>query len=255
MKTSRPTGEPWRRAEAGRPTIFAHRGLPRDCFENTIGAYQAALAAGAGGIELDVSMTRDGRLICFHDRDLVRISGTADPVRGKRFSEIRSLPLEGRERVPTLDEALDVIGPDVPVIIDVKPAGRADLAIVESLVALARRRRLDASGLITISAFNWLLLQILARRMPEVRLAVLAARETTITRLGLLGRMASAYSAIHPMRTIVAADSVERWHASGLCVGTWVVNEPDEARRVVEAGVDYLITDDPAQIASALGTG
>lgn len=200
-------------------------------------------------------MTSDGRLVCFHDPDLVRVTGIKEPLRRKTFAEVRSFPLEGKERIPTLDEALDVLGPEVPTIIDMKPSGRTDLALLEALLRTLKRRRLEASSMITVSSFDWIHLRILGRRAPDLRTGFLVERDSVGSRVGMIRLKSKPYAAIHPSRAMVDPDRVARWHAAGMDVGTWVVNEPDEARRVADAGADYLVTDDPAPVAAVLRSG
>ncbi len=241
-------GDPWRREPGSQPLIFAHRGLARDVFENTLSAYQAALDAGVDGIEIDVSMTSDGRLVCFHDEDLMRISGVKDGLRSTRYQDLRSIPLEGHERVPTLDEAFDVIGTQVPIILDVKHARKLDLAIVEPLARLLRRRQADASPHVTVSSFNYLILDRLVAALPWVRTGFLFAPDSPHATVGMWKRFSKLYHAVHPARALVSSLSVEKWKRRGWSVVTWTVNEPDEARRVADAGVDVIITDDPSGI-------
>lgn len=238
----------WKRERGAPPRIFAHRGLTTRAFENTLTAYRDAMEAGVFGIEMDISMTRDGKLVCFHDRDLLRISGVKESLRSTRFSDLRAIPLEGRERVPTVDEALDVIDPDVPLIFDIKTAHSLDMAMVEPLRRLMRRRELTTAPHITITSFNYLALNRLADAIPGVRNAFIFAPDSIHARVGMLKRFSQRYSGVHPQRTLVSMQSVKRWHAMNLTVSTWVVNEADEARRVAEAGVDLIVSDDPLAI-------
>ncbi len=242
----------WNREHGAAPRIFAHRGLTADAFENTLGAFTAAIEAGVFGLEIDVSMTRDGHLVCFHDQDLVRISGVREQLRRTSFGRLRSIPLEGRERVCTLDEALDVIGPDIPLILDVKHAHVMDRHIVEPFRKLMRRRELTTAPSITVSGFNYLTLRGIADALPGLRMAFIAAPDSIHSRIGVSRRLAGRWSAIHPHRSLVSPDSVEKWHERGWTVSAWVVNEADEARRVTQAGVDVIISDDPLAIASAV---
>jgi len=245
-------GTCWWRADKAPPHVYAHRGLASRAFENTLGAFESALEAGVFGIELDVSMVRDGRLVCFHDRDLSRISGNRDRLRSTRFSELRGIPLEGRERVPTLEEAMDVIGPDVPIILDVKTARAFDLAIVRPLHVLLRRRNVGAASHVTVSSTDWIVLHRLGKLLPNLRLAYVLPALNAHTRMGLRPRFARRWNAIHPARNLVGAEAVSEWHERGWSVSAWTVNEPDEARRIADAGADVIISDDPVTIRSAL---
>ena len=240
--------DPWRREPGAQPLIFAHRGLARDVFENTLAAYQAALDAGVDGIEIDVSQTADGRLVCFHDDDLMRISGVKEKLRSTPYRDLRSIPLEGHERVPTLDEAFDVIGTQVPIILDVKYSHRFDFGIVEPLTRLLRRRQAECSPNVTVSSFNYLLLDRLVATLPWLRIGFIMGPDSRHAKIGMWKRFSSRYHAVHPSRSLVSSLAVEKWRRRGWTVVTWTVNEPDEARRVADAGVDVIITDDPTAI-------
>ena len=61
----------------------------------------------------------------------------------------------------------------------------------------------------------------------------------------MLKRFSSRWSGVHPQRQLISAESVQKWHDKGWTVSTWVVNEPDEAKRVSDAGVDIIISDKP----------
>src|SRR5215212_7629564 len=123
----RPVGGEW-------PVNLAHRGASDIAPENTIEAFRLAVEAGAGGLELDVHITRDGRLVVIHDATVDRTTGGTGAVSGMTIDELRGLdagykfspeagptrPYRGRGvRVPTLDEVLEEF-PGVAVNIDIK---------------------------------------------------------------------------------------------------------------------------------------
>jgi glycerophosphoryl diester phosphodiesterase len=120
-----------------RDTPLAHRGLhDHTLVENSLPAFAAARDAGYG-VELDVHLTRDDVPVVVHDRDLERATGTAVRVGRVTLAELRELPLAGSdERVPTLAEALDVLG-DTPVMVECKSlgvrAGRLERSVAEVL--------------------------------------------------------------------------------------------------------------------------
>ena len=106
---------------------FAHRGLhspDKNRPENSLPAFAEAAAAGYG-VELDVRLTRDGALVVFHDDDLSRLCGREEKVEALTLDEIRELRLCGTEfGIPLLSEALEILGPDSPVIIELKRGSR-----------------------------------------------------------------------------------------------------------------------------------
>ena len=106
---------------------FAHRGLhspDKNIPENSLPAFAEAAAAGYG-VELDVRLTRDGALVVFHDDDLSRLCGREEKVEALTLDEIRELRLFVTEfGIPLLSEALEILGPDSPVIIELKRGSR-----------------------------------------------------------------------------------------------------------------------------------
>src|SRR3954451_16188228 len=93
-------------ASSEAPLVFAHRGSSASVPEHTLDAYLRAIDEGADGLECDVRLTRDGHLICIHDRRLDRTTNGTGPVSTSTLSDLASLDFGGRARVLTLDELL-----------------------------------------------------------------------------------------------------------------------------------------------------
>jgi glycerophosphoryl diester phosphodiesterase len=129
------------------------------------------------------------------------------------------------------------------------------MAMVRPLYRLMRRRELTTAPHVTISSFNYVLLGRIARLLPGLHMGFLVSPDSVHGRIGQLGRFARRWSAIHPQRSLVDAESVEAWHERGWTVSTWTVNEPDEARRVADAGVDVIISDAAPEIQRGLSGG
>jgi len=149
--------------------IFAHRGYSARFPENSLLAFRKAFEAGADGIELDVRLTKDGKLIVFHDEDMKRIFGVDRKGRDMSFEEIESLRFSG-ERVPTLEEVLEIVPQDRWVIVEVKEfdAGEAatQLVIEKGL-----------KGRAIISSFDHDLVRELKYHHPSMNFAFLIGEE------------------------------------------------------------------------------
>lgn len=106
--------------------MFAHRGLfsaDQSVPENSIPAFRAAVEADYG-VELDVQLTRDGRVVVFHDDDLLRACGVDARVDAYTFEELQSFPLFGTaERIPLFTDVLATIGGRIPMIVELKSGG------------------------------------------------------------------------------------------------------------------------------------
>lgn len=254
----------------GRPLRIGHRGAPALAPENTIRSFRAARDAGVHAVELDFLRLDGGEIVVAHSNDLHEVSHGAarGTVRDKRLTELRHVAPE----LPTLDEALTWFAdeaPDLVVHADVKSAD----AVVEVAQELARRG-LAERGFVTST--NLLRLRALPQRVPEVRgaltfprallgvtddegsrlapvarAALSAVRASLPLLVGILLRI-SRTSALSLHHSVVTTRAVERAHASGAAVIAWTVDDPHELRRVVAAGVDAVVTNDPSIFASTL---
>ncbi len=240
--------------------VVGHRGAAGAAPENTVEAISHGLAGGAQAIEVDVHATRCGALVAIHDSTLDRTTDGNGPVEthdlaslrgfdaGFRFTPDRgrSFPYRGTGvRIPTLDEAADAAG-DAPLIIEVKTPG-AGIALADWL-----RKRNDSERFL-VGGFDR------AAAAPAARVArwTCAAREDLrpfilLGKLGMRPRLRPEITAcMVPVREralrIVTRRFVRQAHDSGLSVYVWTVNRPSEMRRLLNLGVDGLISDVPAR--------
>lgn len=228
-----------------RPRIIAHRGLALDALENTLPAFRAALAAGADILETDAHTSRDGHAVLLHDPGLRRIAGLDAPVASLTLAELQAIDPVG---VPicTLIDALREL-PDVRFTIDVKSvaaapavadavrtAGAEDRVLVASFSSARRRAALAVLGPVATSASaRELAAAVPAAKFGAAPLVRTALKSTDAVQLPLraLG-----------MRTATPG-MIRRFHAAGLEVHIWTVNDPAQMRRLLAAGVDGIVTD------------
>lgn len=125
----------WQKAKFGRPVVIAHRGGAQLGPENATTTVRAALEAGADAVEVDVRITADRELVCFHDADLVRMAGVEDAVEGLSYSALKRLV----PHLMTLDEAIR--GSERGgLLLDVKTLSEDDLPAILNTAAQARSR-------------------------------------------------------------------------------------------------------------------
>jgi glycerophosphoryl diester phosphodiesterase len=243
-----------------------HRGAAALAPENTLRAFEVALAAGVDAIEFDVLDLPRGPLVLAHSDDLHEVShgAAAGRVRDRTLAELRTVAPE----LPTLDDALEWLAPrDVLVHVDLKLETRLD-----ELVAAVRRHGLEERTV--VSGFHVPSLRAIAvlapgilvgRTYPEdrygvaqrralrpvIRASTAALRRSLARRVpSMLERAGAAALMLH--HAVVSAAAVERAHARGAAVWAWTVDDPTEAERVVRAGADAVITNDPAMLAATL---
>ena len=249
-----------RRADGG-PLRIGHRGAAALAPENTIRSFRAAVAHGVDLIEFDVLDLHRGPLVLAHSDSLEEVShGTArGSVRSRSLAELRAVAPE----LPTLDDALVFFADEAPGVglhVDLKVRGRLD----ELAEALSRHRLADRT---VVSACHAPTLRALASLAPELRigftypedragisrrpalwpvvaLGLSSLRASVPYRIGRLVRRAGA-TALMLQHRLVTTAAVERAHALSIPVLAWTIDEPADLRRVLEAGVDGVITNDP----------
>ena len=277
---------PWFRG-VRKPRVLAHRGfVPRrkadgadadhaEIVENTLAAFAAAHAAGAPYVESDCHLTADGVVVLFHDDDLTRISGDPRKVADVTHADLTRISgdprkvadvthadlariMEDRGGLMTAAEALEAF-PDLRFNLDVKaaaaalPLGRivaphADRVLLTSFSDRRRREALEAAR--TAGGFP-------ATSAGQATVA----RALVASRLGraALSRAVAGIDALQvPERVgvlrVVTRRFVRAVHAVGVEVHVWTVNDADAMRRLLDLGVDGLVTD-RADVAIAVASG
>lgn len=229
------------------PLAIAHRGGLALGPENTLATFARATALGLRYLETDVRTTSDGALVCFHDATLERVTGQPGQVAGHTLSSLRLLRVDGREQIPTLAEALATF-PDACFAIDLKDEGAGP-----ALVTLLRANPSWAGRICVAGAWSSRLLQV-QRAVPHVTTALgwpalTALIATSRSYVRPPSRGASGTFAHVPLRLgrvpIYTERVVRRAHALGIRVAVWTVNDQQTMHRLLDAGVDAIITDHP----------
>ncbi|MDR6977408.1 glycerophosphoryl diester phosphodiesterase [Streptomyces sp. 3330] len=225
------------------PIPFAHRGGAADGLENTAAQFRRAVEAGYRYIETDVHATRDGRLVAFHDATLDRMTDGAGRIADLLWSDVRHARVAGKEPVPLFEELLEAF-PEVRWNVDLK----AEPALHPLLDLIARTRAWDR---VCVGSFSEARV-VRAQRLAGPRLA------TSYGTRGVLDlRLRSWGVPVAPRRSAVAAQVPERQsgvqvvdrrfvraaHARGLQVHVWTINDPDRMHRLLDLGVDGIMTD------------
>ncbi|MER3390213.1 MAG: glycerophosphodiester phosphodiesterase family protein [Microcella sp.] len=228
------------------PRVLAHRGLALEAPENTLLAFAHALAHGVDYLETDVHASADGVAVVAHDPDLSRVLGRPERVGDLTAAELGSLDLGDGQHMPTLAEALDAF-PDARFNIDLKAAAAIPSAVemISSLRAERRvlltsfseRRRRAALALLPAVAtsasgpvFAGALLAATVRGGPAVRRLLRGIQAVQIPERAL------GLSTVTPAR-------LRQYHAAGVEVHVWTINDVDAMHRLLDLGVDGIVTD------------
>lgn len=236
------------------PLLVAHRGAPRrGTGQNTVRAFREAVEAGADGVELDVRLTKDGRLAVFHDAD-AEVRGKRVAVRALAYEDLRDPAVEVHDRVPTLEEAIRALLGRTGVIVEVKEPG-IEGKVASILTSLKAETRLPW---LVVASFHPSVVKGLARAAPGIRRAlVVSPRGPGFSgairgRIPLMAWRSSGAQDLLADHELATAPLCARVGEGGGRVFAWTVNDADGAARVAEAGVAGVITDDPAVVKPAL---
>jgi glycerophosphoryl diester phosphodiesterase len=229
---------------ARKPLVIAHRGASGYLPENTLPAYELAVAQRADMIEVDLHRTRDGAVVITHDEELAGIGGRGE-IADATLAEVRALDAGAGARVPTIDELLDGFGSRIPLNLELKRGTRHEYAGLEeaALDALIRRGLLDR---MLFSSFYDPVLERLRALSPEARIALLISRkfpQGAVARARALGA-----EALNPEDSIVTKDLVQEAHDAGLAVYVFTVDAEAELRRFLDLGVDGIFTNLPDRL-------
>jgi glycerophosphoryl diester phosphodiesterase len=225
------------------PIPFAHRGGAADGLENTVAQFRRAVGLGYRYIETDVHATADGRLVAFHDATLDRVTDGAGRIADLPWEDVRQARVAGREPVPLFDELLETF-PEVRWNVDVK----AEPALSPLLDLLERA---NAWGRVCVGSFSEARV-VRAQRLAGPRLA------TSYGTRGVLGLRLRSWGLPAALRRSAVAAQVpvsqsgvpvvdplflRAAHARGLHVHVWTINEPARMHRLLDLGVDGIMTD------------
>jgi glycerophosphoryl diester phosphodiesterase len=237
----------WRRSR-GRPRVWAHRGDSAHHPENTMRAFEAARAAGADGIELDVRLDGDKHVVVFHDHELKRLTGNDGVMEQTSAAERAALRVQG-EPIPLLAEVLQAIDLEVNVEIKSNKTGREGELVAASAKVIRDSGRADH---VVVSSFDPFVLVQMHRQLPDVALAYLFHDEQPLpARRGWVGRWTGA-SLFHPQHTLCTEETVKAWHTAGLPVNAWTVDDTKELERLGRLGIDGVFSNDVAHAVAVL---
>lgn len=246
------------RVAAKPPLVIAHRGDSKAAPENTLPAFESALAVGAEGVELDFHHSADGIPVVIHDETLDRTTnaqhwwaGTEIPVASKALAALRQLDAGQwfADRftgtlIPTLEEALAVIVPRAICMLERKAGDPGtDIGLLE---------RMNVVPGVVMTSFDWDYLGACHRLSAQLALGALGEQELTDSRCRAaraVGALLVGWNQEH-----LTAAQIDCARAHGLLVWAWTVDEPARAVQLVQQGVSGIITNLPALMKQTLET-
>ncbi len=240
------------------PIALAHRGGGREALENSRTAFRHAASLGYQYFETDVRATVDGEVMVFHDSTLNRLTDRVGRISALPFSEVRKACIGGQDQIMTLAELFEEF-PDTYLNIDVKD----DHTLVPFLDLVERMKVADR---ICVGSFSAMRTRSLRTRLgttaassltpPEVATLMAGSRLGPLARLAYLGLPAGASCAQIPISQnripVTTQALIDAAHKRGLAVHVWTVDDEPTMRRLLDLGVDGIVTDRPTLLKAVL---
>ncbi len=234
------------------PIGLAHRGGGREAPENSLTAFRNAHKLGFRYFETDVRATADGKVMVFHDATLSRVTGRVGRISALPYSEVRRAKIGGVDEIMRLEELFEEF-PETNINIDVK-----DDRTVEPFLAMMRGSAY--ADRVCVASFSNSRLRSIRRELGGSIVTALSPNEVAAlaasSRMGPIARRLSglvlsdsAKCVQVPVKQsgvpIVTKRFVDTAHRKGLVVHVWTINDEDEMRRLLDLGVDGIVTDRP----------
>ena len=234
------------------PWFIAHRGYRARYPENTLVAFKAALDANVPMIELDVTLSKDRKLVVIHDATLERTTNGHGQVNTYTLKQLKKLDAGSwfssnfaGEQIPELNEVLDLTDGRALLNIEIKPhvyeSPPAKDCIEQQIVDLIHSRSIQ--DFVLISSFDLKILRRVSRINHMLALGLISREPTNRHTLEKCNRIGAI--SWHPNHQILTHSQVTMMQAAGMRVFAYNADTEDEIRRVVDMGVDGIISSDP----------
>ena len=223
--------------------VIGHRGARGHVAENTLASIEKAMELGVDGVEIDVFRCASGELVVFHDKTLEKLTDGVGYIEQMTLDSIKQFRVLGKEPIPTLNEVMDLIDGKIQLNIELK--GTQTAILTSELLVLYFKESNWKSEDIFISSFDWNELDIFYEVNKEVAIAVLT-EDNPLDAIPI-GQRLSAF-AINPNFKSLTQKNIKKIQDAGFKVYPWTVNEPEDIKKMIEIGVDAVITDYPERI-------
>jgi glycerophosphoryl diester phosphodiesterase len=233
--------------DEGRPLLGGHRGNPAEHPENTMRSFRSAIAGGCDLIECDVHLSSDGRLVVIHDHTLDRTTNGSGLVRDYTAAELRRLDAGEGEKIPLLQEVIELALGKVGLVIEIKQVPPLYPGLEEKLMNMLRQ--LGAVPECAVVSFNHMAIHQIKKLEPTLQLGILeGARPMDPARL-LREAGADVYS---PHWGAADPQVVSEVHGAGGAVAVWPVDDETAIAWCRYCKPDAIFSNRPADVRAAL---
>jgi glycerophosphoryl diester phosphodiesterase len=224
--------------------IMGHRGAPAEEPENTLRSIRRALDIGVDAVEVDVHLSKDGRLVVIHDDTVDRTTDGTGRVRELTFAELRRLNAGKGERLPSLEEMLDLVAGRAHLVVEIK-----DPAAARPLIRIFRERQIFSDA--HVISFWHPLVKVMKEEEPRLRTGVLLvgcpADPAGLARAALAEALVLHYAYVTP--ELVAAA-----HADGRLVYIWNIDDIETLKPYLAMNLDGIGSNRPDVLVGHLKT-
>jgi len=231
----------------GRPLIGGHRGNPAEHPENTMRSFRSAIAAGCDLIECDVHLSSDGRLVVIHDHTLERTTNGKGLVRDHTAAELRKLDAGEGEKIPLLQEVVELALGKVGLVIEIKQVPPLYTGLEEKLLNMLRQ--LGAVSECAVVSFNHAAIHDLRKLEPALQLGILEGARPMHPATLLREAGADVYS---PHWGATDPQVVKEVHDAGGAVAVWPVDDGTAVAWCKFCKPDSVFSNRPKEVGAAL---
>jgi glycerophosphoryl diester phosphodiesterase len=244
--------------------IIGHRGASYDAPENTLASFKLGYEQNADGVELDIHLTADGKVVVSHDFDTKRVGGVTNKIATQTYKDLQKFEIghwgkwtnsNFHERVPLLSQVLEIIPPGKKLFIEIKTGPE----IVPALKGILDKAKQKPEQLVIIT-FNYESARAAKETFPKLKTYWLVDYKKD--KAGKLPELEDTISKAKAIRADgldlnfnwpLTKENVGKIKASGLECHVWTVDDPAKAKELAANGVDSITTNRPAFIREQLG--
>lgn len=223
--------------------IMGHRGANKIAPENTLKSFKKAIELGADFVEFDVRQSKDGEIVIVHDEDTFRTTGQKGLIEDMDLIDLKKLDFGESEKIPTLNELISLAKGKISLNCEVKVEG-----IIKKIVQIFQDT--NSIDFLIISSFIHKELKKIKKIAPNIKLAALIPEgsglliDWNFRKKAIDEAVKNRFFAINPLYKLVNRQFVDYAHEKGLKVYPWTVDSGIAIKKLVNIGVDGIITND-----------
>ena len=224
---------------------ISHRGESIDAPENSLAAFKLSLDRKTDGMECDVYLCRDHQVVVAHDEHTGRMGNCAKVITETDWADLQKVCISGNkckkypdERIPLFVSTLQYLGEGREYYVELKP-GQPPL--VDAVAEILEQEKIDASQIVIIS-FDAEMIALSKKRMPQYRALWLCeiAQQTPAELIAHLKSINADGVDAYGDELVLTREYIAELHAAGMIVAVWTIDQPEQAKRFIEAGVDSI---------------